>query len=84
MKITVFPVFLQNVTDKPDTQKIVIFDHFFMKNGRKWHFPLGLDRGFGHFGQSCPTVVSVVSLWCHFRQKQQKPLGLDRDFDENQ
>ena len=70
--------FLENVTDKPDIQKSVIFRELFVKKCQFCTFPLGLDRVFD-------ISVSPVHSWCHwwcqwcqFRHFRQKPLGLDR------
>ena len=58
--MTKMTTFHENVTDRPDTSEIDTFSLKITKKCQFSTFPLGLDRGFGHFDQSCPTVVSVV------------------------
>ena len=81
-KITKMTTFLENVTDKPDTPKITVFGHFLTKNGDFRQKPRGLDRGFSHFSQTRPTVVSCGVQWCQNCQNVKKTRGLDRDFRE--
>ena len=83
MKITVFGHFLRNVTDKPDTEKSVIFEQVLVKKCHFRTFPLGLDRGFGHSVTPVHAWCPDVSQWCQNGQNDEKSLGLDRDFDEN-
>ena len=73
----------ENVTDRSDTTKMTLFDTFLTKNSDFRHHPLGLDRGFGHSCQQCPTVVSSCGVCGSFCQNGENPLGLDRGFREN-
>ena len=69
-KITDFP---ENVTDKPDTQKITVFHEISVKKCQFSQKPLGLDKDFDTFDRSVLPWCQLWSRGVNFVKKCQKP-----------